>query len=58
MLQAIAQKPSITQKELALLLGKSERTIKTHTVVLQQNGVLRRANGKRNGYWEVLVSES
>lgn len=35
--------------------GKSERTIKTRTVEMQEKGLIRRENGKRNGRWEVLV---
>ena len=54
-LRAIAQKPAITQKELAIATGDSERTIKRRTVELQDRGLLRRKNGKRNGQWEVLV---
>jgi len=53
LLKAIAANPSIKQKELALLIGKSERTIKTRTVSLQEKGYLRRENGKRNGRWEI-----
>ena len=54
-LREISKNPSITQKELAETIGKSERTVKTRTVELQNNGFLRRKNGKRNGQWEVLV---
>ena len=54
-LRTIAANPSITQKDLVATIGKSERTIKTRTVALQEKGYLRRANGKRNGHWEVLV---
>ena len=54
-LRTIAANPSITQKDLAAAIGKSERTIKTRTVALQEKGYLRRANGKRSGHWEVLV---
>ena len=57
-LRTIAANPSITQKDLAAAIGKSERTIKTRTVALQEKGYLRRANGKRNGHWEVLVDLS
>ena len=57
-LRTIAVNPSITQKDLAAAIGKSERTIKTRTVALQEKGYLRRANGKRNGHWEVLVDLS
>ena len=55
LLRAIAQNPAITQKELAATVGTSERTIKRRTVELQEKGLLRRKNGKRNGQWEVLV---
>ena len=57
-LRVIAANPTITQKALAAAIGKSERTIKTRTVALQEKGCLRRANGKRNGHWEVLVDLS
>lgn len=53
MLQFIAENPSITQKELAAKLQKSERTVKTRTVDLQAKGLIRRVNGKRSGKWEV-----
>jgi len=52
-LRAIAANPTITQKDLAAAIGKSERTIKSRTVELQEKGLLRRENGKRNGRWEL-----
>ena len=58
MLQAVKANPTITQKELAVAVGKSERTIKRRMTDLQEKGYLRRANGKRNGHWEVLVEIS
>ncbi len=54
-LREISNNPSITQKALAEAIGKSERTVKSRTVDLQDRGLLRRKNGKRNGRWEVLV---
>ncbi|MBR3267541.1 MAG: winged helix-turn-helix domain-containing protein, partial [Oscillospiraceae bacterium] len=54
-LREIAKNPAITQKALAEAIGKSERTVKSRTVELQEKGFLRRKNGKRNGQWEVLV---
>ena len=54
-LKELLNNPSITQKELAGIIGKSERTIKTRTVEMQEKGLIRRENGKRNGRWEVLV---
>ena len=54
-LREISNNPLITQKVLANAIGKSERTVKSRTVDLQEKGLLRRKNGKRNGQWEVLV---
>ena len=57
-MHAIEENSFATQKELARMIGKSERTVKTRTVELQDKGYLRRENGKRNGRWEVLISLS
>ena len=46
--------PSATQKEIAAEIGKSERTVKSMTIALQEKIILRRVNGKRNGYWEFV----
>lgn len=54
----LKKNPTITQKELAVRIGKSERTIKTRTVEMQEKGLIRRENGKRNGRWEVLVKDT
>lgn len=45
--------PTITQKELAKMIGKSERTVKSMTVIMQEKGLIKRENGKRNGRWIV-----
>ena len=50
----VQKNPSITQKQIAQQIGKSERTVKTITVNLVQKGILIRRNGKRNGHWELL----
>ena len=55
-IKAIKEKPSVTQKELSVITGKSERTVKRITVALQEKNMIQRANGKRNGHWELLVS--
>ena len=47
--------PSATQKQIAEMIGKSERTIKRRTVEMQDKGLIRRENGKRNGKWKVLI---
>ena len=54
-IKILKENPNITQKELAKLLGKSERTIKSRTVEMQNKGFIIRENGKRNGKWKVLV---
>lgn len=54
-LNELMKNPGITQKELADIIGKSERTIKTRTVDMQKKGLISRENGKRNGKWIVLV---
>lgn len=54
LLKELVKNPSITQKELALKIGKSERTVKTRTVEMQEKGLICRENGKRNGKWKVL----
>lgn len=54
-LKILRENPGITQKELAKLLGKSERTIKSRTVEMQNKGFIVRENGKRNGKWKVLI---
>ena len=51
----LIKNPNITQKELASIIGKSERTIKTRTVEMQEKGLICRENGKRNGKWKVLI---
>ena len=55
LLREIAKNPTVTQKELAISMGVSERTIKRRTVELQEKELIRRKNGKRNGQWEILV---
>ena len=41
-------------REIAAEIGKSERTVKTITIALQEKNILRRVNCKRNGYWEFV----
>lgn len=54
-LNILKTEPSVTQKRIAELSGKSERTIKRRTVEMQERGLIIRENGKRNGKWKVLV---
>ena len=54
-IQEIKKNPAITQRELASAIGKSERTVKTRTVEMQEKGLIFRENGKRIGKWKILV---
>ena len=53
-LRVIQKEPAATQKYIAAEIGKSERTVKSITVRLTEQGILVRKNGKRNGYWEIV----
>ena len=50
LLNFIKEKPNATQKEIATHIRKSERTVKTMTVKLSEQGIIERKNGRRNGY--------
>lgn len=52
-LNFLQERPKATQKEIATLIGKSERTVKTITINLTEKGIIERKNGKRNGFWEI-----
>ena len=56
LLKLIAKNPSITQVQLAEKMGVTDRTIKRKMKSLQEKGLIQRANGKRNGHWEILIS--
>lgn len=53
-LRIVQANPRVTQKEMASEIGKSERTLKTITVSLQEKGLLRRVGGKKDGRWEII----
>lgn len=53
-LRVVQQEPSATQKHIAQKIGKSERTVKSITSRLQEQGLLLRRNGRRNGHWEIV----
>ena len=56
-LNAIKNDPKITQKELAAIIGKSDRTVKRYMDTMKEKGIIRRKNGKRNGEWDVLEGQ-
>ena len=47
--------PEITQEEIAIQINKSVRTVKTYLSKMQEEGLIERKNGKKNGEW--IVSE-
>ena len=53
-LNIIRENPNINQEEIAQLIGKSIRTVKTRMIEMQEKGLLTRENGKRNGKWIAL----
>ena len=52
-LRCIETNPKITQREMASVIRKSERTVKTITSTLVERGMIIRRNGRRNGWWEI-----
>ena len=57
LIKFVKEKPQATQKEIAVHIGKSERTVKRMTTRLSERGIIERKNGKRNGYWEIKSKE-
>ena len=52
-LELIAVNPSVTQKEMAVLLKLTEDGIYYRIARLKARGVLVRIGGKKAGHWEV-----
>jgi len=53
-LAIIKDNPKITTDQLSNKIGVSLRTIKSILSVMENNKQIKRANGKRYGYWKVL----
>ena len=53
-LNVIRENSTIKQEEIARIIGKSLRTVKTRMIEMQEKGLIVRINGKRNGEWIVL----
>ena len=51
----IRSNPMIKQEEIAQIIGKSLRTVKTRMIEMQEKGLIARKNGKRNGEWIILI---
>ncbi len=56
-LKCIKSNPKVTQKAIAEVIGKSDRTIKRIIAVLTEKGILLRRNGRRNGWWEIVANQ-
>jgi ATP-dependent DNA helicase RecG len=53
-LKACRERSTITIPELAVLIGKSERSIERNIKKLQQDRLLKRTGGRKGGHWEVV----
>jgi len=53
-LKVIVAEPKITQKNLAIKTGLSERTVSREIKNLRESGVIRRIGSDRAGYWEII----
>ena len=53
-INVIKVNPCIKQEEIAKVINKSLRTVKTRMIEMQEKGLIARKNGKRNGEWIVL----
>lgn len=49
----IQKNPNVKQSEIATVLNKSLRTVKTRMDDMQKRNVIKRENGKRNAKWKV-----
>ncbi len=54
-LKTIEANPRITQSEIANIIKKSASTVKRITSHLVDKGILIRKNGRRNGWWEIII---
>ena len=50
----IRSNPMIKQEEIANMINRSIRTVKTRMNEMQEKGLIARKNGKRNGEWIIL----
>ena len=54
-LNCVLADAKITQQEIAGQIKKSPRTVKRIMASLSEKQIITRKNGKRDGWWEVLV---
>ena len=53
-IELIANDKSITQNEIANIIGVSVRTIKRHFKILIDNSIIERIGSDKKGHWEIL----
>ncbi len=53
-LEAITNKPDITKKELAAVIGITEDGVKYHITRLRKKGVIKRIGADKGGHWEII----
>ncbi|MDQ6992088.1 MAG: hypothetical protein Q9M31_01320 [Mariprofundus sp.] len=53
-LNACRRRSDVTIPELAGLIGITERSVERNIQKLQENKLLRRVGGRKEGHWEVL----
>lgn len=53
-LNLIKENSFIKQEEIAQIIGKSIRTVKTKMTEMQEKGIITRKNGKKAGEWQIL----
>jgi ATP-dependent DNA helicase RecG len=53
-IELIAQKPSLTVKEMAQILSLTERTIYRQIDILKKENRLERIGPDKTGYWKVI----
>ncbi len=54
-LNLLKKDSKLTQKKIAELIGKSDRTVKRIMASLEEKKYIERVNGKRFGYWNVNI---
>ena len=54
-LNILTDNPNVTLQEVAEIVGKSLRTVKTDVKSLQEKGFVERIGGKKSGSWKVLI---
>lgn len=57
-LDILRNHPSITLAEVAVIIGKSLRTVKIAVKCMQKKGILRRVGGRREGTWVIEQEEA